>query len=567
MIRRIFILTACTFFLTIGAFAQVGSLVGTVLLPRDGGPAEGATVSLFSAANQGDSLTTMTDDQGRFAFEAVAVGEWHVVAALADYLPVIGMVRIEEGAEAEITLTLRARPTGYGRVEGTVQLPNQEGPAAGATVVLFRARGDSLVAETDEQGWFGLDSARIGRHDIYAMLDGYAATHVHIHVIDADTAHIAMTLRPRPTGYGRVEGTVQLPNQEGVAAGATVVLFRARGDSLVAETDEQGSFAFDSARVGTHDIYATLEGFRATHRKVRVLDARTVQMAMTLRRIPTGFGRVVGVAQLPNQEGPAAGASVILYRARGDSLVTESDDNGNFAFDSARVGTHDIIVRKAGYWAGYNHVRVPDAQTVEITMTLRAVPNGIGRVEGVVFLPDRAGVAAGATVVIFRARGDSLVTVADDSGHFAIDSARIGRHDMMAYLDGYARAHLIARVLENQVINVHLVLRQPGRDGDGDEEYVDGDASQLPLDHLIAESYPNPFNPVATIRFAVPVAGDVRLTVYDLAGRAVTTLVNGYHPIGEYSVLFDAAALPNGMYIYRLQSDNAQFTGRLIFQK
>jgi hypothetical protein len=653
MYCRTILLITCLLLLTSSAFAQVGSITGTVLLPRDAGPAVGATVLLGGMNHRGDSLAAETDENGNFTFEEVPVGEWHVWAMLDGYLPAHGVVAVLEGQAAELVLTLGRLPTGYGRVEGTIFLPNDGGPAVGATVVLYRARGDSLVTETDENGHYALDSARTGRHDFNASLEGYRKTYTRINVIDDETIQVDLTLRVPLTGYGRVEGTILLPNDEGPAAGATVVLYRARGDSLMTETDENGLFAFDSARTGTHninarlegyrtvygrvrvpdaqtievtmtlrvpltgygrvvclvslplergeavgatvvlfrargdslvaqtdenglcafdsartgthDIYAMLEGYRPTHRKIRVIDAETVGINMTLRHIPTGYGRIIGVALLPDRQTPAPDARVILYRGVGDSIMTITDEEGHFAFDSARVGLHDIIVRKAGYWAGYNHVRVLDAQMVQCVMTLRAVPDGVGGVEGVVFLPDRGGVAAGATVVLFRARGDSLVTVADDSGHFAFENGRIGRHDMMAYLEGYSRAHAVVRLLENQVVQVHLVLRPEGRDGGAQD--APGDANVLPFDHLMAENYPNPFNPTTTLRFAIPEASNVQLTVYDLAGHTVATLARGYYLPGAYSVVFSGAGLPTGIYIYRLQAGAERVTGRLVLQK
>ncbi|NOX37747.1 MAG: T9SS type A sorting domain-containing protein [Calditrichaeota bacterium] len=66
--------------------------------------------------------------------------------------------------------------------------------------------------------------------------------------------------------------------------------------------------------------------------------------------------------------------------------------------------------------------------------------------------------------------------------------------------------------------------------------------------------YPNPFNPVTTIAFSLPVRSRVRLEVYDVLGREVARLVDGVKPAGRYEVSFDATQLPSGVYIYRLHA-------------
>jgi len=76
-----------------------------------------------------------------------------------------------------------------------------------------------------------------------------------------------------------------------------------------------------------------------------------------------------------------------------------------------------------------------------------------------------------------------------------------------------------------------------------------------PLPYSLEPNYPNPFNPVTTIYFVLPAASHVRLTVYDLTGRSVTTLVNGVTDAGYRSVKWqgrDASgqSVPAGVYLY-----------------
>ena len=78
--------------------------------------------------------------------------------------------------------------------------------------------------------------------------------------------------------------------------------------------------------------------------------------------------------------------------------------------------------------------------------------------------------------------------------------------------------------------------------------------AELPAEVELSQNYPNPFNPQTTIDYALPQAGDVSLVVYDLAGRIVSTLIDGIQPAGHHEVRFNAGDLPTGTYLYRLRT-------------
>lgn len=80
-------------------------------------------------------------------------------------------------------------------------------------------------------------------------------------------------------------------------------------------------------------------------------------------------------------------------------------------------------------------------------------------------------------------------------------------------------------------------------------------------------SYPNPFNPVATIAYDVPVDGHIKLTVYDAQGRMVKVLVDGQQAAGSYSASFDGAGLASGVYVYRLEASGKSFSKTMMLVK
>ncbi len=86
---------------------------------------------------------------------------------------------------------------------------------------------------------------------------------------------------------------------------------------------------------------------------------------------------------------------------------------------------------------------------------------------------------------------------------------------------------------------------------------VDGitDVADAPRPHGIRleQNFPNPFNPATEIRYALPSFGTVQLSVHDLLGRRIATLVNDAQSGGTHRVVFDAAGLPPGIYVCRLR--------------
>ncbi len=83
----------------------------------------------------------------------------------------------------------------------------------------------------------------------------------------------------------------------------------------------------------------------------------------------------------------------------------------------------------------------------------------------------------------------------------------------------------------------------------------------------LEQNYPNPFNPSTTISFTIPVEGKVKLSVYNILGERVTTLVDDFKLKGNYKVQFNAHNLASGIYIYSLQFNNKIINKKMVMVK
>jgi hypothetical protein len=96
---------------------------------------------------------------------------------------------------------------------------------------------------------------------------------------------------------------------------------------------------------------------------------------------------------------------------------------------------------------------------------------------------------------------------------------------------------------------------------------VDESVAERAVGIELMPNVPNPFNPTTDIRWTMDVGRMTTVAVYDLMGRKLTVLADGFYPAGEHSVRFDASTLPSGVYLYRLESGGSVLTRKMILLK
>ncbi|MEK9135577.1 MAG: T9SS type A sorting domain-containing protein [Bacteroidota bacterium] len=176
----------------------------------------------------------------------------------------------------------------------------------------------------------------------------------------------------------------------------------------------------------------------------------------------------------------------------------------------------------------------------------------------------------GDTVVVYYSGGDTIITLVTD---FRVGTFYgIPRVYWRFVTDSRPHRLLIVRDVIDTVGLVYVEYEGMGWfmrgciiDGVqyGIITHVQSPSPLRPGEFSLFQNFPNPFNPTTCITYELPKAGMVRLSVFDVLGRHVATLLNGKQEAGQRSVIFQGSDLPSGTYFYRLETDGMTQTRKM----
>jgi hypothetical protein len=138
----------------------------------------------------------------------------------------------------------------------------------------------------------------------------------------------------------------------------------------------------------------------------------------------------------------------------------------------------------------------------------------------------------------------------------AVDSVAIDLRMATADVNGFTADYEVSPAFAVGSWDTTTVSGVPGEESPG-----------IPAALVLAQNFPNPFNPSTIIRYGLPARIEVTLKVYNLLGQEVASLVNGNQASGFHEVRFNAAGLASGLYIFRLQAGSAVRSGKMLLLK
>jgi flagellar hook assembly protein FlgD len=96
---------------------------------------------------------------------------------------------------------------------------------------------------------------------------------------------------------------------------------------------------------------------------------------------------------------------------------------------------------------------------------------------------------------------------------------------------------------------------------------ISKEGQMIPTTYALKQNYPNPFNPNTIINYQLPMTNDVELSIYNLLGQKVSTLVHERQQVGYHQVEWDASRFSSGIYYYKIEAGNFQDVKKMILIK
>jgi len=506
---------------------------------------------------------------------------------------------------AEITLAPPPPPPAYAKITGTV-LNATGAPLKDAFVKVFSQTSNYMrSAKTKTDGTFSL-TVLTGTYFVQTTKPGYIseyydnvtsfanATPVVLAVGDSVNLAIDLATFVPPATY-TLTGTVT--NDQGAAQRAEIYVYKVRLNNYHymvkrTHTDSLGNYSVPVKENDTVIVYAKAPGFAYfpefynNKRVITEADKIAVSGNVTgidfvMDPLPVYANGISGT--VVDTVGTPVPGYVSAYRVEGNLFgqkhyAVHTDSLGSYAFANLVPGEYILFVKPQGNYKptyfrydGVQAYRRSQADSVvvdettlisNINFTVRARPDsGFAWISGKVM----AGLTEAASEsFVYAVDSDNEVVafaMTDKNGNFVLDGVLPGQYtvvpDRPDFMNAVTAVAVVGANNYNPFVNVRLMNDSPSDVTDG--SVVTG--------YQLAQNFPNPFNPSTTIRYTIPEAGVVSIKVYNILGKEVGTIVNGFHQSGTYNVSFDASKLASGVYLYKIEAGSFKATKKFTLLK
>jgi hypothetical protein len=160
-----------------------------------------------------------------------------------------------------------------------------------------------------------------------------------------------------------------------------------------------------------------------------------------------------------------------------------------------------------------------------------------------------------------------LIAHTDGSGNYSMENVLNGSYKLGIYFSGYSSepAMRYFGIAGDAITGQDFVL-SPGTAVASQDRFLQ------PRRINLAQNFPNPFNPSTTIRFELPAASVVNITIFNSSGQKIKTLVNRYYSAGQHQIQWDGRndageKVASGVYFYQLNSNHDNQVMKMIFAK
>lgn len=579
-------------------------------------PIAGAEIKLIGFGANGDSLEyrATTDADGKYIIDNIPPGIGTVYVTAIGYFPMsANLLALSSGMT---TLDFYLPPERFiprGAISGKVFFEATGLPVAGTIINVLSVHGTySAIAVSDDKGLYSVlvpegayvVSCQVGTDSLLTYQEFYdgvlsfaEATILTVSgLLPLDNIDFGIPdLRTFPKNV-TIRGKV-LTEDGTPLENATVVVRSTRApDSLEisAQTNARGEYTIMTPRVRNAVLVlfaqASKAGYATEYYNNRpalfLADPIFVFQDTTIDNIDFSLAPLASNLSIrgsvTNETGaPLRSAFVVSSNlATGEIAFTFTDSQGNYALGNLKPLNHVILFAADGYvpefyddaslWEQARPVFPANPLSgINAVLTPIVPDSGSGALAGVVRDPNSSPLSS-ALIVVRNASGKTVgFDLTDGQGMYQITGFVDGRYTIQAtkvrfrsqvaeilYSPNAAGTQLANFTLEHATTSVETFEEQEA----------------LPVKFELGANYPNPFNPSTRIYFGLPQAQEVRLTVYNVLGREVKELLNGYVEAGRHSLEWngtDNAGKPvaSGIYFYALQAGQTRLVRKMVLSK
>lgn len=602
------------FELEMPALEPVATYGGTVIDQDSSQPVSGVAVSAFGA----DPVTT--DANGEFLLEFFYLtnsdsNTVEIEFSHPDYLTHVETVAIAEGDNIlDQTIEIAPIPPQH-TVSGTVVDENGN-PIPEAILFFHRTDGNDFqqMGYTDDNGQF-MTSIYEGNYYIKCIAlipDSNALVYVTmwydnvINFADAtlvpvfdDVSGIDFTITG-PT-LGTVTGTVYDQATNEPLSGATIwIQSPDTGDSVYVQTGPNGQYTAQFYSMNPFYVLCEAPGYIPLfyEQAEEYFDATLLTIDPVNPTVTADFYMYTESAEGNNtlggnifdwSEQTAIEGATVVAMSEQHTFWTTANSGGDYVFNQLPDGVYFVFATEEDYIPRFYVQRWEDTDPRDDSERTPVELNGNDSVFDIdVALPalDEFGALVmgevqsteaewlnGAVVTAYDQSGLAMSgSVSIQNGQFAMTGLHNGSYTLKASRVGYADETYFEEITidlnEDTAVSGIVFEMIP-------QTLSVDDAVQGQADFTLSQSYPNPFNPatgLSTIRYQLPQATPVNISIYNAAGQRIRTLVDSPLPAGSYEIRWDgrgdqAQSVAAGVYFYRIKTPESSQTRRLVLMR
>ncbi len=356
-------------------------------------------------------------------------------------------------------------------------------------------------------------------------------------------------------------------------------LGRLGGVLRLAMTDSLGRYSIELLEGRSYIAMAVKKGFlpqffdhKADPRDANLimLSGDTTGISFSLMPRPSVLNSIAGMVRDSAGTGVASRIVLIPLDHAREARFGSTDSTGKYLISHVRAGSYFVLAiplrefAPAFYKAGaYGVQQWQQADTVSISGVVTGIDIGVvsfggsgaAAVNGIV---QSQGTGLTGVVVFATDASGSVVGYAltDNTGAFTITGVPTGSISLVANREGFTTGQGTVNVGPTDYVlsagNIRL---------DPTTVLSVGGPGAVPFTYALDQNYPNPFNPSTKISFSVATVSNVRLTVFNVLGQEVATLVSGVLPAGRYDATWQGKdnaghTVSSGVYFYRFEASS-----------